>query len=195
MESIEKIMQEAETYVPISKKAEFVNYCAERCFDKLDITATSGNDTLSAMPPMWKENSELKARYMMGGLLKLYLKQEAQTDENDEWLLTEQEYDRWAAAHILNQIERMKSNASLRDKCFDLLQDYKTLEKMLNTEVYGLIRAMNDSVSRIIAQIQASTTPESMKNAMTQLEQSKRDYEKYMKESGKAKNREVIPNA
>ena len=195
MESIEKIMQEAETYVPISKKAEFVKYCAERCFDKLNITATSGNDTLSAMPPMWKENSELKARYMMGGLLKLYLKQEAQTDENDEWLLTEQEYDRWAAAHILNQIERMKSNASLRDKCFDLLQDYKTLEKMLNTEVYGLIRAMNDSVSRIIAQIQASTTPESMKNAMAQLEQSKKDYEKYMKESGKAKNREVIPDA
>ena len=66
---------------------------------------------------------------------------------------------------------------------------------MLNTEVYGLIRAMNDSVSRIIAQIQASTTPESMKNAMTQLEQSKKDYEKYMKESGKAKNREVIPDA
>ena len=195
MESIEKIMQEAEAYVPISKKAEFVKYCAERCFDKLNITATSGNDTLSAMPPMWKENSELKARYMMGGLLKLYLKQEAQTDENDEWLLTEQEYDRWAAAHILNQIERMKSNASLRDKCFDLLQDYKTLEKMLNTEVYGLIRAMNDSVSRIIAQIQASTTPESMKNAMAQLEQSKKDYEKYMKESGKAKNREVIPDA
>ena len=195
MESIEKIMQEAEAYVPISKKAEFVHYCAERCFDKLNITAASGNDTLSSMPPMWKENSELKARYMMGGLLKLYLKQEAQTDENDEWLLTEQEYDRWAAAHILNQIERMKSNASLRDKCFDLLQDYKTLEKMLNTEVYGLIRVMNDSVSRIIAQIQASTTPESMKNAMAQLEQSKKEYEKYMKESGKAKNREVIPNA
>lgn len=195
MENMEKIMQNAESYVPIRKKAEFVKYCAERCFDKLNITATSGNDTLSAMPPMWKENSELKARYMMGGLLKLYLKQEAQTDENDEWLLTEQEYDRWAAAHILNQIERMKSNASLRDKCFDLLQDYKTLEKMLNTEVYGLIRAMNDSVSRIIAQIQASTTPESMKNAMAQLEQSKKDYEKYMKESGKAKNREVIPDA
>ena len=54
---------------------------------------------------------------------------------------------------------------------------------------------MNDSVSRIIAQIQASTTPESMKNAMAQLEQSKKDYEKYMKESGKAKNREVIPDA
>ena len=195
MESIEKIMQEAEAYVPISKKAEFVKYCAERCFDKLNITAASGNDTLSSMPPMWKENPALKARYMMGGLLKLYLKQNPQTDENDEWLLTEQEYDRWAAAHILNQIERMKSNASLRDKCFDLLQDYKTLEKMLNTEVYGLIRAMNDSVSRIIAQIQASTTPESMKNAMTQLEQSKKDYEKYMKESGKAKNREVIPDA
>lgn len=195
MENMEKIMQNAESYVPIRKKAEFVKYCAERCFDKLNITATSGNDTLSAMPPMWKENSALKARYMMGGLLKLYLKQEAQTDENDEWLLTEQEYDRWAAAHILNQIERMKSNASLRDKCFDLLQDYKTLEKMLNTEVYGLIRAMNDSVSRIIAQIQASTTPESMKNAMAQLEQSKKDYEKYMKESGKAKNREVIPDA
>lgn len=195
MESIEKIMQNAESYVPIRKKTEFVHYCAERCFDKLNITAASGNDTLSAMPPMWKENSELKARYMMGGLLKLYLKQESQTDENDEWLLTEQEYDRWAAAHLLNQIERMKSNASLRDKCFDLLQDYKTLEKMLNTEVYGLIRVMNDSVSRIIAQIQASTTPESMKNAMTQLEQSKKEYEKYMKESGKAKNREVIPDA
>ena len=195
MENMEKIMQNAESYVPIRKKTEFVNYCAERCFDKLDITATSGNDTLSAMPPMWKENSELKARYMMGGLLKLYLKQEAQTDENDEWLLTEQEYDRWAEAHILNQIERMKSNASLRDKCFDLLQDYKTLEKMLNTEVYGLIRVMNDSVSRIIAQIQASTTPESMKNAMAQLEQSKKEYEKYMKESGKAKIQEVIPDA
>lgn len=195
MENMEKLIENAQTYLPMREKTAFVNFCAERCFDKLNITAASGAETISTMPPMWKENTELKARYIMGALLKLYLKQDVQTEENDKWLLTEAEYDKWGEMHILNQIERMKSNAAMRDKCFDLMQDYKTLEKMLNTEVYGLMQVMNDPVSRIIAQLQASTTPENMKNAMAQLEQSKKDYEKYMKDSGKAKIQEVMPNA
>lgn len=187
---IVKVLEGAESYVPIAKKVDFVNHCAQRCFDRLGITAEDGAKPISSLPPMWKENVELKSRYIMGGLLKLYLKQNPQTEDGDEWLVSRETYDEWGKLHILNLIERTKSNAALRDKCFDLLQDYKALEKMLNTEVYGMLAVMNDSVSRAIAQIESSITPESLKQTTAALEESKREYEKYMAESGRTPKQE-----
>lgn len=161
--------KEAATYIPIMDKAAFVQHAAGACIDRVEITVDGDTEGTSQIPPFYKDSVERKSRYMMGALVKLYLKKEFEPVGDDEWLMSADDYDRWAGGHILNQIERMKSVPSLRNASFDILQDYKILEKMLNTEVYNMIQVMNDPVTRLISTMQMQTTPEAMQKSIAEL--------------------------
>lgn len=136
----------ARTYLPLAEKTAFVNENAPKCFDRLQISA--GDD---AMPPMYMENTALKSRYLMYALAAKYFGFTPETEqENGEpsALLTEEEYDYYAGGHIFSQIERFKSDAALRDRCFDLLNDYRDLERRMNAQITGLLTVQNDPVMR-----------------------------------------------
>lgn len=181
----EEQMLNVNTYLPIRAKSEWVNLVAEKCFDVLNINASFEDENL-AMPGMYKENSELKSRYLMGALVKLYLIGSWETGEGeDEWLMPIEEYDKWAGGHIFSQIEKFKSNQELRDICFNLLNDYRDLERRLNTEIHGLLMAMNDPATRQMAAMQLSMTPEAMEKAIDSLNDAKAallEYEESRKE-------------
>ena len=84
------------------------------------------------------------------------------------------DYDRWAGGHIFNQIDRMKGKGpELRDKAFDLLADYRDLEKMLKTEIYGMLQAMNDPVSRFQDLAAQSMTPEAVQKTLDDLKEAR----------------------
>ena len=135
----------ARTYVPIREKTAFVNEIAPKCFDRLQITAGDQEP----MPPMYMENAALKARYLMTALVKLYLRDASVWGEpDDEWLMTEEAYDRFAGSHIFAQIQRFKSDAALRNQSFDLLDDFRELERMLTAQMRGMLAAQNDAVLR-----------------------------------------------
>lgn len=136
----------ARTYLPLAEKTAFVNENAPKCFDRLQISADEG-----AMPPMYMENTALKSRYLMFALVAKYFGFTLDTErENGEpsALLTEAEYDEYAGGHIFSQIERFKSDAALRDRCFDLLNDYRDLERRMNAQIAGLLAVQNDPVMR-----------------------------------------------
>ena len=172
-------IEKAREYVPFAEKEAFVATVADKCFDKLNITASSGDEN-TPMPPMYKENTGLKMRYAMSAFVKMYLNKEVDTVEGDEYLMSLDDFDRWAGGHIFNQIERLKNTSSdLRNKCFDLLQDYKTLEKMLNTEVYSLLQVMNEPVNRILSHIGATASPETMMGLVEELKGLQSEFEKY----------------
>lgn len=154
----EEDIRNANTYVPIGEKSALVEHIGEnRCFQVLSISY--GDET---MPPMYREDHELKSRYMLTALLKLYFKKEVETVEDDEWLMARDEYDRWCENHIFNTIERFKSNQGLRDQVFNLLYDYKDLEKRVNLELFGRLNVMNDSLLRIMQKLGEQLTPESI---------------------------------
>lgn len=167
MFEIKEILKDARDYVPTDEKARFIGECAHRCFDPMQITTGAAE----ALPTMYKENTALKENYLLSALLRLYLgiEAEAEDGEKDEWKLHPAEFDKWASLHLLNQIERAKSDAELKNKCFDLLQDYKTLEKRMNAEIYGLLSAMNDPVTRAIATVQSISTPEYVQGLQDEL--------------------------
>ena len=155
----EEDIRNASTYVPIGEKTKFVDYLGDnRCFQVLSIMYGE-----EAMPPMYRENHELKSRYMLTALLKMYLHKDVETVEGDEWLMPRDEYDRWCENHVFNTIERFKSNQVLRDKVFNLLYDYKDLEKRVNLELYGQLNVMNDVILRTVQKLGEQTTPETMK--------------------------------
>jgi len=157
----EEQMEKVNTYVPLKVKTNWVSMVAERCLQKIVISATIGGQDMD-LPPVYKEDLEKKCRYLMGALVRFYLCGTFEPEkEDDDALMPEAEYDKWAGGHIFSQIEKFKSNKDLRDTCFNMLNDYKDLEKRLNAECYALLTAMNDDVARQLVAMQATVTPES----------------------------------
>lgn len=176
--SKEKVMQMPD-YVPLREKMKFVNEAADLCFDRVELKIDGGLDSMP-MPPIYKENTAIKSRVLMTAYAKLYLNEPYETEKN-QWLMTEQEYDRFAASHIMNQLERLKRyDGEIRDKAFDVISDMRDIEKRLNTEVYGLTQVMNEPVTRIIMALQQQTTPEAVSGALNELKDAQKAFADYM---------------
>lgn len=147
MEITKNMILNARTYLPLKEKKAFVEKNAARCFDRLQISA--GND---AMPPMYMENTAIRLRYLMYAMAHLYLGADVETDVQDDGaeseLMTVAEYDKWAGSHVFMQLERLKKEADIRNKVFDLLSDYFQLEKMFDRQIRGLLDVQNDAVVR-----------------------------------------------
>lgn len=159
----------ARLYMPLGKKMEFVAAAAVGCLDNATVQLTNGSTLKHA-----KEATDRKSRYLMGALVGYYLNdKDFSPVEDTAYLMAQDDYDRWAGGHIFNQLERFKSNSKTRDFAFDLLWDYRDLEKRLNTEIYNLLQALNDPVVKLTEEISLSATPEAMQEAMRQLEEVK----------------------
>lgn len=174
----EWLREHAVSYVSLARKEHFVGDCAMRCFDKMEIGTENGD----ALPPFYKENTVTKTKYMLCALLRLYLGiVDIQTvREDDPWMPTDEECDAYFASFPLSQLERIKKTTQdreLRDKIYDMLSDYRVLEKLLNAECYGLLPAMNDTISRFQMMMSAQTTPEAMEALMNATEEMKRELE------------------
>lgn len=172
----------AESYVPLAKKVEFINYASERCFTSLKITSNPETAQAKVMPSMYKINAALKSRYLLGAFLKLYLKEEYVPVEGDEWLLSQDDYDNYKSGHLFNEMNRFKSNNEIRDKVFDILSDFKELTTMFEEELEGSLLALNDVVSRIYMAFTEMVTPDQVSEMLNDINQSKDEIEQYIAE-------------
>lgn len=172
----------ANSYVPLAKKLEFINYAAERCYTSLRITSNPETAQAKVMPSMYKVNAALKSRYLMGAFLKLYLKEEYIPVEGDEWLMSQDDYDNFKSGHLFNEMNRFKSNNEIRDKVFDILSDYKELTTMFEEELLGSLNALNDVVSRIYMAFTDMLTPEQVTDMINDINHSKDELEQYIAE-------------
>lgn len=182
----EAIRDRAIAYVPIAEKQSWVGDVVVRCFDPINIAAVSGVDE---MPPMYKENTFQRVKYLAGALLKLYLCEDfAPVSEDDPWMMPDDTYDFFCADKPLAQIERirrMSKDNAVKDKCFNLIQDYKDLREMLNNEIHGLMRAMNDTLSRFQMLMEAQTTPEYVEKLTQEINAVQNELAEYADSHGK----------
>lgn len=162
----EQDVLKAKSYIPIMEKEKWVQTAAPVCIDKMMIAAKEGDFNLP-MPAMFKDNLQRKSRCLMTAFVVMYLGRKI--DITDDGMMGADDYDRYAGSHVFNQLERLKGKAEVRDKVFDILSDYRDLEKRLNTEVYNLMQIQNDGVSRQMAMMQMQTTPEALQSGMAEL--------------------------
>lgn len=176
------LKEKAKSYASLEVKRRFLSDCAMRCFDRMEIGTESGEP----LPPFYKENGLSKAKYLMAALVNIYLGVGgADMSAEDPWKLTDEEYDAYAQAFPLSQLERIKKTTQdreLRDAIYDLLADYRLLEKLLNAECYGLLPAMNDTLSRFQMMMTGQTTPEAMEALLKETEILKAQVEAMQKE-------------
>nr|DAE06426.1 MAG TPA: hypothetical protein [Siphoviridae sp. ctb8j11] len=166
-------------YVPLAEKMRFVAEAAGGCFDRMELKISGGAESMP-MPPMYRDNTSIKSRMLMGAFVKLYLEAGFETEGENPWLMSVADYDRFCGSHIFNQIERMKAEGGeVRDKAFDVLSDWRDLEKRFNTEVYNMMQVMNEPVSRIMMAMQMQTTPEAMQGLKEELESVKKELDSY----------------
>ena len=100
----------ATDYIPLTKKIAIAKIIAPKCIEK-SVTAEQNQKGLEflALPTQWVDDLETKNLYTMSVLLREYLG--VKIPES----FTEQNYDEYASVHVLNQLERFKSNVSLKD--------------------------------------------------------------------------------
>lgn len=166
-----EIMQNATTYIPIALKELIASTLARGCVRETGAIRPEDMEIepdMFGLEPVYCESTLNKARSMMGILLAFYLKLRS---DDDSIMCDIDVYDQWAGAHVLNQIERYKAG-DMREKAFDLLSDYREMEKMLNSAIYSVLREMNDPVKRLVHSVGAMSNEEALKNAIEMMEQA-----------------------
>ena len=175
--TVKEVFSKANTYVPLMEKATIVCHCAERCIDR--VVVDTGEKFRGDVPPMYRENGQRKRRYLLGILVRAYLRLDFVPCEEDEWLLSADDYDLVGGVQLINQIDRMKKQSdALRDKAYDLLADYRDMERMLNTEINANLTIMNDVVARMAMSASSAMSPESMAEIAQMAEALKENAEK-----------------
>ena len=178
----------ARTYVPTMEKDDFVQAVYVNCLDKVELGIREGDRTVP-MPAMYKDNVARKQRYLMGALAALYLKKDFEPVDGTKFLMSADDYDRWAGSHVFNQLERLKTRGGdVRNRIFDLISDYRELEKRLNIEIYNLVQIQNDPCTRIFSMMMMRSTSEYLNAQVTELQKARDELAAYIakKKAGKA---------
>ena len=175
----EDVIRNATSYLPIDKKSAMARTFAEDCISKVEISVSKddGND---ALPPRYQENPRMKSLFGMMVLLSDYLHL-IPSDENGEVSLTAQEFDEWGEASVMNQLDRMKSskNAEIKNKIYDILDDYREFYRMLGVEISSLIANKNDFLVRFLQYFTAEITPDALKGLMDGLSNAANELKEY----------------
>ena len=181
----EDIILNATLYIPIEKKSALARSFAQDCISKVEIKL-SGDDSSSILPPRFQENPMMKSMYGMMTLLSEYLHM-MQKDEDGNISMDAKSFDEWGEASIMNQLDRMKSskNQEIRNRVYDILDDYREFYRMLGVEISSLLANKNDALSRFMQYFQSEITPDIVKGLMdnlTSVAQEAKEYQEQPKE-------------
>ena len=160
-----EIVKNATDYIPLMKKQEMAETIAQKCIVKVLMKYTEKGDGTDSvpMPDRYQEYHMYTNLYLMGVLAHEYLHIPYEGDGTGKEIIDYENlkmpanvYDQWGASHVLNQLEQMKTDRELREKVFDLLNDYKDFRWMLAHEIDILLGHNNDVVTRMMQAICAS---------------------------------------
>lgn len=175
----------ATSYMPIAKKVSTAQAVAYLAISQVEVTTSDDQDKERSfkLPVRYIENVQTRALYQMMLLLTFYLKQEI--GEN----LTVEEYDAWGESAIFNQLDRLKQskNVEVRNKVYDILDDYRELTKFIGSEIASRLTVQNDPIERIGAWLADQVTPEmieKVKEALTSARDELVSYNEDRKQKG-----------
>jgi len=158
-------MEQAQTYMPLESKIELANIIANLCLKPMPVASPKvykGDDVF--VPQLVEEDMAVKNILLTNVLLSHYFDIETGTDIDDTDAFAT--YDKYAGGHLLNQIERFKSDKDLKNKAFDIAEDWREFKKIVDTKIYNVKQNTNDPIARIATLISLLGTPESLQTAI-----------------------------
>jgi len=178
----------ATTYMPIELKSKTAKAIAVSSIAvvnvNMDITDDDGEKTQKSLPPRYTEDAMTKMAWQLRMLLVYYLKQDLGTDD-----MTAAQYDEWGKVAVFNQLDRMKQskNAEVRNRVYDILDDYRELCKMVSTEIAMELTVRNDPFNRLAVWLFEQIPPEfieKLKNGLISARDEVSEYRESRKKKG-----------
>lgn len=152
-----EIIEQACDYIPMLEKHNMAEQIAQQCVHRVKMTMLDNNGNRKAIPDRFQEAQLFTNLYMMGILAKLYLMipYDGDSDKKDDnpyygLQMPLNTYDQFAGSHVLNQLEQLKSDKSCKDKVYNILYDYRKLQRMINGEIETILGHQNDVVWRLL---------------------------------------------
>lgn len=175
----EEIILNAESYIPIDTKGAMASEFAKDCVSEVQITVDNDGEK-DVLPPRYQENPKIKSLYGMMTLLNDYLHL-IDRDENGDVTFTTKDFDEWGKACVMNQLDRFKSskNIEVRNKVYDILDDYREFYRMLGVEIASLVANKNDGLTRFLEYFKTSITPDMMSDLFSQLSGTVKEIQDY----------------
>ena len=117
-----EMLEKASDYIPLLERQEMLESIARVCVVKvkMEVKLTGSTETVS-MPERYQEHRIMTKMCLMGVLALKYL--HVDYDGDDRSLqMPANIYDQWAGSHVLNQIEKLKSDKTVGEKAFRILK-------------------------------------------------------------------------
>lgn len=174
-------IQKCTTYLSVGRKERLTRAIAAFCVEPVEIKVGEGDGIV--LPNRVRENRKLRQQYQMGILAwylgKDYKEQEAQIGEDGETMqlslcMDEDDFNIWAASHVMNQLERLKKSKDheTANRVFDLLYDYKNIESMLSLAIRDELESRNDPLNRAAEFVMQIMTESTMEEIMAKQKES-----------------------
>lgn len=152
----DELMQKAKTYMPLADKQVISYQIARHCLiSVVDEKEDHDINKILALPAVQGENAPLKAILLQNTLLGFYF--DIELDEKKD---SYEQYDFYAGGAMINQIERYKVNPLFKEKAFDILTDFKELQRMVYIEIENLKSHYNNPIYRLLSALSVYSTPE-----------------------------------
>lgn len=161
-----EVLQAANAYMPIATKQALAKQIADLCVtDIADEKDFSIANAVLALPALRGENTVMRAVLLQNVFLGHYLN--IQVDDKADAFAN---YDYYGGTALINQIERFKADAEVKEKAFDILSDYKDFKRMVDAEILNLRLLHADALTRIVSALGVLATPENVKKMAEELQ-------------------------
>lgn len=193
IEITENMVKNANAYIPVMEKEKLAAIIAENAVEPVKVQIDGLASGVKAVPDIYRENISIKARYLMGVLATRYLGCEINIIDGDETksFMDAYEYDLWGRSHVYDQLERMKRGGvatEIRDKVYEILSDFRDVERRVNAAIHSLIDIQNDTCVRLLIMVENMTTPEALQATTQELEKTRDDLKAYADSKKKGKS-------
>lgn len=166
----------AKTYMPLQTKRALANEVARASIRPMKQVRWNGIHIIpdedydadkdpTALPDLMEEDVALKNALLLNILLGYYLDIEINPEDGADEI-----YDYYAGGHLLNQIERFKSDRELKNIAFDLMDDFREFKKMVDTIIFNQKQNANDPLKRFDAMLTVFSTPDNIKAMIDRLQ-------------------------
>lgn len=177
-----EMLEKASDYIPLLERQEMLESIARVCVVKvkMEVKLTGSTETVS-MPERYQEHRIMTKMCLMGVLALKYL--HVDYDGDDRSLqMPANIYDQWAGSHVLNQIEKLKSDKTVGEKAFRILKDYRDFCNDLYREIDILLGHQNDVVYRLMDAMNGSIQQTVMSTMTADVSHAGKPPEKMSKE-------------
>lgn len=175
-------VKKAKSYIPAETKEALARLMAQLCTRIVENDAS----TEEAPLPPWRVEDRLRRLQCLNGVLcafyfggsfekeKLTFRKEdgSGTEEREiEGVMSLEALNDWCEGHPRNQLERLKKEKNVANKVYDILDDFKLFEILLDRAIREELDMQNDPAIRIATMLAMQMNPVSLKETLEEIQQ------------------------